>query len=799
MSHSSNVNATGANPGARHGSKQVRKCSQCGQCFSKTEHLARHIRSHTKERPFQCSTCGKSYSRHDSLLRHARAHEHDRGWKRKSARSTAAMPSSQLSPAMESDSVDEALLGDLTQSRGHSGLQCNLTTRSSPDLAVPIAAPATIALGSQAGPPEQRIVYSPFDNTLGPGPEVQTLTGGSAEGHLSNLSASIFNAPTEVELMDLDFNAHDPGWLLGSDFDLNGLTCSISNTISDWGNLAYEDSFDRQPACDATATSSRDRFTTPSDLVSAIQDTWFTTLSLNVVGCVSAGQSDDQDRVDEAYRQRLSHRLHPRPSNTVLPSADFLNLGIKLYFLRFNPIFPILHTPSFRPSSENALILLSVCSVGTMFMGSASAAIQGRKIFQTLNKAILASRYSHIEPKWDRYIRRDAREVLSLVQAATIGQTFGMLSGQPSDLCLTESFHGTVIAWARQGGFFRTKHPAMTYADDPDMANNEQRWKDWIYAEGSIRLVLGLHVHDSEFATTFHHEPLLRHTLHKLPVCCSEELFFAPTATEWCKILEKEQGVNPRTAPLHSQILPLNSRIRGSHMFAYASLAGIAASIQDRRASCFDGSMIQPFRSSLLSWHSEYSKHIRGPKNNQISLTILWHASFMALYVDADLLERAIGRSGAYVAEQAREEIDNWVISSEARRGVLHALRVLNHLEALPIGLEPAIHVPKAIFYSAIVVYSYIKFVRTVDSYTPSEDDANIPELQVSESVARPTSYFGQSDGASRAILSTVEPSILCNAIELLRRISYWEMSRKFSSILELLLDDLATSPRSPP
>ncbi|KAH7141796.1 fungal-specific transcription factor domain-containing protein [Dactylonectria macrodidyma] len=793
MSHSlsNNPNATGANPRARHGAKQVRKCSQCGQCFSKTEHLARHIRSHTKERPFQCSICGKSYSRHDSLLRHARGHERDHGCKRKSTGSAAAMPSSQLSLAVESDLLSETLVDDSTQTPDHGGPQRSLTARSSPDLGDPTTAPATRAMGSQTGPPEQSIVYNEFDNTLGPQPEVQTLMEGSTEGHLANLPASIVNDPTEMELMDLGLIAHEPGWLLGSDFDLNGLTYSISNAISDWGNLAYQDSFDQQPACNATATSSRDRFTTPSELVPAIQDTWYTTLSRNVVDCATPGQSDDQERVDEAYRERLSCRLHPRPSNITLPSADFLNLGIKLYFLRFNPIFPLLHAPSFRPSSENALLLLSVCSVGTLFMGSASAARQGRKIFQTLNKAILAS--------WDNYIRRGAREVLSLVQAATIGQTFGMLSGQPSDLCLTESFHGTVIAWARQGGLFRAKHRAMTYADDPDMANNEQSWKDWIYAEESIRLVLGLHVHDSEFATTFHHEPLLRHALHKLPICCSEELFFAPTAIEWCNILEKEQGMDARTAPLDSQTLSSNSRIRGSHMFAYASLAGIVASIQDAKASCLDGPVIQDFRSSLLSWHNEYSNYARWPKNNRIGLMILWHASFMALYVDADLLERAIGRNGACIAEQAREEIDNWVISSEARRGVLHALRVLKHLEVLPMGLESAIHVPKAIFYSAIVVYSYIKFIPTVDPYTPSQDDVNIPELQVSESVARPTSYLSKNDGASRATHPPVEPSVLCNAIDLLRRISYWEISRKFSSILEILLDDLATTSKTPP
>lgn len=44
-------------------SQDERICSICSQTFKKAEHLARHIRSHTKERPFTCDVCGKFYAR----------------------------------------------------------------------------------------------------------------------------------------------------------------------------------------------------------------------------------------------------------------------------------------------------------------------------------------------------------------------------------------------------------------------------------------------------------------------------------------------------------------------------------------------------------------------------------------------------------------------------------------------------------------------------------------------------------------------------------------------------------------
>lgn len=39
------------------------QCSVCSRSFTKNEHLARHVRSHTKEKPFKCQNCGNRYGR----------------------------------------------------------------------------------------------------------------------------------------------------------------------------------------------------------------------------------------------------------------------------------------------------------------------------------------------------------------------------------------------------------------------------------------------------------------------------------------------------------------------------------------------------------------------------------------------------------------------------------------------------------------------------------------------------------------------------------------------------------------
>ncbi|KAF5962370.1 putative transcription factor TDA9 [Fusarium bulbicola] len=53
-----------------------RKCTYCERIFTKEEHLKRHERSHTGEKPFECYECGKSYARRSSdvLYRHSQTH-----------------------------------------------------------------------------------------------------------------------------------------------------------------------------------------------------------------------------------------------------------------------------------------------------------------------------------------------------------------------------------------------------------------------------------------------------------------------------------------------------------------------------------------------------------------------------------------------------------------------------------------------------------------------------------------------------------------------------------------------------
>ncbi|KAH3660440.1 hypothetical protein OGAPHI_007026 [Ogataea philodendri] len=53
------------------GKPRLYVCNICTRAFARQEHLKRHERSHTKEKPFACTICSRKFSRRDLLLRHS--------------------------------------------------------------------------------------------------------------------------------------------------------------------------------------------------------------------------------------------------------------------------------------------------------------------------------------------------------------------------------------------------------------------------------------------------------------------------------------------------------------------------------------------------------------------------------------------------------------------------------------------------------------------------------------------------------------------------------------------------------
>ena len=657
-----------------------------------------------------------------------------------------------------------------------------------------------------------------------------------------------------------------PSWLIGYDFDLEALnSASTVPATMEMGEPLFQPHipFNAMPNLLEPESSSRGGmqrrqrpindvvkkswFSQTEDLEEDEEDSHRVVATGQTTPAIGANQYD----VDDNFRTRVSLKLKPRTNDDPLPSNNFLNLSVQMYFTKFNTVFPVIHGQTFRPTPKNSLLLLSICSVGSLLIGSKGAAAQGVRIFERLNKAILAT--------WETTVLSDPSEASSMIQAALIGQTFGLLSGDAKHLAIVEAFHGTVVAWARRCNMFRYRSE-LPQIDGLTGAELDHAWKAWARSEETVRsvvylwvlqrlltddifrTVLGLYIHDAELASMFHHEPLLRHDAVMVSAAADDSLFNAPTASAW----RDQVRLQAPSRPLIHEILHANSRIhdcsnplseelicRGSRFTAYVMLHGIYASIcEKQQMGHLDPAFTDfgKYSDALMCWYftfevnrSNPSFHEASPRSDTFCLMILWHTVFMNLLANFDTLERAIGRDGPDTAS-ASEDIGyaiQWAKSIEARRCILHAHALQNALGTMRLDTEPAIHIPHCLFLAGIASYCFTRFrcwplAELMSPHEAAVESQVEPVLNFPEFSLRgapiPKHLFGiTSDSMSYAAANNaggygadseqqqhgrqrhgrvvpVGAGMLCTLTDMLQRVGHWGIARKFAGTLGTLV-----------
>ncbi|KAL4770009.1 hypothetical protein BDW60DRAFT_218347 [Aspergillus nidulans var. acristatus] len=698
--------------------RRQRVCPWCLKSFTQEEHLARHACTHTKEKTFICTECNKSFSRHDSLLRHIRSHK----------------PGESLSPRAANASSSDTMNLNIPSPSRNSHSQAE-SREPALDLRAPQAFEYRPSLDSPSDIPMQQ---HPSHPTF-----AEVLTD-----HHSPSAATIDQTDWVFHLVP-----ETPAWLAQEDFDLDALKSAVM-TSENQLLLPSEPLPPIEGLTDQHAHAlARDM---PLPIEDTVQREWFTYTRFSKSGYITPEIGPEQTQVDEMYRAHLAVKLQHHIPVSPLPSTDFLNMCIQTYFTQFHPLFPVIHAPTFRPSANRSLLLLSICSIGSLIVGLAHAKAQGVKIFETLNKAILSS--------WETILSRKGAAATPMIQAALIGQTFGLLSGRQKDLFIAQTFHGTLLAASDGISLDEIRH-------DPQGA-----WRKWVLAEEQNRIAAALHIHDIEIAELFVTDPYLRHCVPERPILSDEELWAAPTAQE-CSDSSIPQMPTPR---LH----------------AYLELEGIAASIiessslglgSSSNSKSNHGMQEQPIDHIVAILIRFYTLHLKPHTHarDPFSLLALWHSIFISVFTNIDSLELDIGKERYHqaVSPPVTGYVRAWAASPNGQRSALHAALILGHLKQLSLATEPAIHVPRVLFRAAITWYCYTKYQSRSEAAQPQ------PQQQAAHVVQFPE-LREMIDGVAVRKSAMAESSIFCGLVDLLQRMGHWGLSTRLAGILRLLLPD---------
>ncbi|KAK6331301.1 hypothetical protein TWF730_004387 [Orbilia blumenaviensis] len=99
-------------------------CRFCQSVFKRSEHLARHERSHTQEKPFGCSVCSCMFSRKDLVVRHERMIH----FERKPTTRMTSRKARKYEPRRESQSSDAQDSGTVSSTTPSSERRLSIST-----------------------------------------------------------------------------------------------------------------------------------------------------------------------------------------------------------------------------------------------------------------------------------------------------------------------------------------------------------------------------------------------------------------------------------------------------------------------------------------------------------------------------------------------------------------------------------------------------------------------------------------------------------------------------------------------
>ncbi|KAL7908450.1 fungal-specific transcription factor domain-containing protein [Trichoderma velutinum] len=332
-------------------------CVYCTRSFKRAEHLQRHIRIHTKDKPYICR-CGTAFARRDLLTRHERlSHGHN------------SLHQGIQKSADYQGSTGDAVAQSLTETRSVTGVSISDWT----------APNSNDGIGSQWPQREQsETIYQNFSNdALGTLSRITRPDHSASDGAVTDqqygqsMPRNDGDTSLSPEATFAFFNDDGNHFQEFASF-LDSIGLPAEWTPPDF-NISGTDAENHDKRESNNLRSTNDESCPGSPFGS-----WPPSIPQGDQPLSSISDKDPHDsnfkafslRVDSDIRARFNASLEKYQNvvpDFVLPSRHTLTRYITSFFEGFHSHLQFLHAPTFRPSNCPIELILAICATGAQY------------------------------------------------------------------------------------------------------------------------------------------------------------------------------------------------------------------------------------------------------------------------------------------------------------------------------------------------------------------------------------------------------------------------------------------------